>query len=608
MSNPDANGHSTEQAGGNESPASKPAELPLPAAATLTTTGAAAAATGASSPVPPATTAAPGLPAHLVTPVAFRVGQDLLPPNVPRGSDVAPGSTPQPTEPTAALPAALPAAVLVVSEVSSVPVTASVTASAPASSPPPPSDAATTTSELTQHVSNVQHPSSATSTLVELTSDGPSSSNAQEPPTQLQSHLQSKLVATTQPQPVAPQPPNQTPPPPPPNIAPNVMQPAAVTSTNANNTVAAAAATTTSAAQQNVGGMVVNKKKGRFKLLGQQQQQQQFAPTEAQQSPASTDGKTAGTTAAPPPLPPPNVQSNCERASSSNSIVSHPGAPWAAPAAAAAPIVKKKGRFMVTSVKEESAPPSGGVSAQVMTGNQQQMEQAPQQLSMNAQMEQAPHQSSIGSAPSPQYQHATMMSVVAQPGHLMQQPVYYTTAPPQHGQSYPQMTTYTLQQQPYMTMAAAATAPVAIAAAYQNQPAADALPPPGVLVAQQQPLSATAVDVMSAEEIMKDKIAKAKILQQQPPLLRKSASVPRSNNAGVGGEAGLGKVFYFLEQMRLEVTEADRTIKSLQSDAKFLVRSTKNGPTRVLSMRCDAILTFCVCAFLYFVGPTEGKE
>ena len=105
---------------------------------------------------------------------------------------------------------------------------------------------------------------------------------------------------------------------------------------------------------------------------------------------------------------------------------------------------------------------------------------------------------------------------------------------------------------------------------------------------------------------MKDKIAKAKILQQQPPLLRKSASVPRSNNAGVGGEAGLGKVFYFLEQMRLEVTEADRTIKSLQSDAKFLVRSTKNGPTRVLSMRCDTNL-LCVCFFV-FRWTNRGKR
>jgi hypothetical protein len=40
-----------------------------------------------------------------------------------------------------------------------------------------------------------------------------------------------------------------------------------------------------------------------------------------------------------------------------------------------------------------------------------------------------------------------------------------------------------------------------------------------------------------------------------------------------GGQAnvGFGKVFYFLEQMKLEVTEADRTIKSQARDMKFLV-------------------------------------
>ena len=41
----------------------------------------------------------------------------------------------------------------------------------------------------------------------------------------------------------------------------------------------------------------------------------------------------------------------------------------------------------------------------------------------------------------------------------------------------------------------------------------------------------------------------------------------------LNGEKGLGKVFYYLEQMKQEVTDADKTIKSLQSDMKFMVRS-----------------------------------
>ena len=37
------------------------------------------------------------------------------------------------------------------------------------------------------------------------------------------------------------------------------------------------------------------------------------------------------------------------------------------------------------------------------------------------------------------------------------------------------------------------------------------------------------------------------------------------------GPSGMGKAFHFLEQMKQEVTEADKLIKSLQSDSKFLV-------------------------------------
>lgn len=40
---------------------------------------------------------------------------------------------------------------------------------------------------------------------------------------------------------------------------------------------------------------------------------------------------------------------------------------------------------------------------------------------------------------------------------------------------------------------------------------------------------------------------------------------------GTWNTVGLGKVFYFLEQMKTEVTEADRCIKSLQTDTKHLV-------------------------------------
>jgi FtsZ-binding cell division protein ZapB len=59
---------------------------------------------------------------------------------------------------------------------------------------------------------------------------------------------------------------------------------------------------------------------------------------------------------------------------------------------------------------------------------------------------------------------------------------------------------------------------------------------------------------------------------------RKSSSASgtgRQTSAGYSGQAGLGKVFHFLDQMRLEVTNAERTIKSLQSDSKFLREKNK---------------------------------
>lgn len=57
----------------------------------------------------------------------------------------------------------------------------------------------------------------------------------------------------------------------------------------------------------------------------------------------------------------------------------------------------------------------------------------------------------------------------------------------------------------------------------------------------------------------------------QPPRNKQRDLVAPRAGAGYGNGAGIGKVFYFLDQMRVEVTEADKTIKSLQKDLKFMV-------------------------------------
>jgi hypothetical protein len=48
--------------------------------------------------------------------------------------------------------------------------------------------------------------------------------------------------------------------------------------------------------------------------------------------------------------------------------------------------------------------------------------------------------------------------------------------------------------------------------------------------------------------------------------LGRSAKLPQSMETG-----GLGKLCYFLDQMKKEVTDADRSIKTLQTDMKVLV-------------------------------------
>jgi hypothetical protein len=61
-------------------------------------------------------------------------------------------------------------------------------------------------------------------------------------------------------------------------------------------------------------------------------------------------------------------------------------------------------------------------------------------------------------------------------------------------------------------------------------------------------------------------VPKKKILVQG-----KAGKVPQTiDKDGTWSSVGLGKVFYFLDQMKMEVTEADRCIKTLQTDMKLL--------------------------------------
>jgi hypothetical protein len=55
----------------------------------------------------------------------------------------------------------------------------------------------------------------------------------------------------------------------------------------------------------------------------------------------------------------------------------------------------------------------------------------------------------------------------------------------------------------------------------------------------------------------------------------RSGKMPQSfDSNGTVSSIGLGKVFYLLEQMKAEVTDADQSIRTLQTDMKLLVRAS----------------------------------
>jgi hypothetical protein len=56
------------------------------------------------------------------------------------------------------------------------------------------------------------------------------------------------------------------------------------------------------------------------------------------------------------------------------------------------------------------------------------------------------------------------------------------------------------------------------------------------------------------------------------------------DSKGLGSTVGLGKVFYFLEQMKAEVSEADRNTKLLQKEVKFLKEKNKELETKSREM------------------------
>jgi hypothetical protein len=92
--------------------------------------------------------------------------------------------------------------------------------------------------------------------------------------------------------------------------------------------------------------------------------------------------------------------------------------------------------------------------------------------------------------------------------------------------------------------------------------------PPAVPVGNVAPSDHTTASPAGSEE-------KSTIMSGGSGVTRLGKPPASFDSKGVGSNVGLGKVFYFLEQMKAEVSEADRTTKLLQKEVKFLKEKNK---------------------------------
>jgi hypothetical protein len=68
----------------------------------------------------------------------------------------------------------------------------------------------------------------------------------------------------------------------------------------------------------------------------------------------------------------------------------------------------------------------------------------------------------------------------------------------------------------------------------------------------------------------------------KPQLSRQNTPTAPPSTAAQRQQQGFGKMLYFLDQMKLEVTDADQKIKSLQTDMRCLVSGRASLPSRWL--------------------------
>mmetsp|Transcript_18499 Transcript_18499/g.53520 ORF Transcript_18499/g.53520 Transcript_18499/m.53520 type:complete len:1202 (-) Transcript_18499:242-3847(-) len=394
------------------------------------------------------------------------------------------------------------------------------------------------------------------------------------------------------------------------------------------------------------GGTVhlVKKKKGRFKFL----QETTAVPSTAAgtntaaapapvPAPMAPPANQTSTPAAPPTAQGPVPTNISVPAPSQNQSIVSGVSQLSNPIAQAqnpadnAPKVKKKGRFVVTSVKDPVPLPKGnppqnaGDGSQVGMPMQQQQPQVAQaqqwqnqqgpwvqqqlQFSPNVQMGQStpqhqPYQQQMNMQGAPQEviahlsipttfeaqflqpmvqqnmmqsDHQTMQFSNAMPGFVQQQAVQQPQA--------------NMQQQPMQSQQNPAAPGEHYPMQANAQPANFAAPVPN---GAQPPAPMASGGKDSSPRSMaaqKPPPAQQPIPPKKPVVQKRPVKAPQSigsNGMYGNANAGLGKLSYLLEQMKSEVTEADRMIKHLQTDMKILRDKNKEleAKNRDLERKC----------------------
>jgi hypothetical protein len=246
-----------------------------------------------------------------------------------------------------------------------------------------------------------------------------------------------------------------------------------------------------------------------------------------------------------------------------------------------APVVKRKGRFFVTNLKDPAVI-AINIQPQVVNGVQISNVPVTQTTVESYQVTST-------------YVQNSMPNAFAAPGPVDAYQSVATAAPSVHSQPIMLSTVPVLQQhQPqqlvhYDHSVVSQTHPGIYVqeplhldhnAQHTAEPQQSAIQQPNVIVSSGAEGTSRQSDVFFAEsQVAFEKVDSASdrprdhsdASQNHKTLARRYQSVPKSGRDEHLAPTGLGKVFHFLDQMRTEVTQADKLIKTLQAENRLLV-------------------------------------